>query len=138
MLSVMFVDDEPAVLTTLRRCITPICRQWKMEFFTSPRSALAALDERPFEVIVSDMRMPEMDGAQFLDEAMRRLPHVIRIVLSGTVTEQMIGCSNGTPHHFLPKPCNIRRLTTIIESLATVDDSFGGWPMPDLGNARNR
>src|SRR5271154_2336261 len=107
MLSVMFVDDEPAILASLRRCMTPICRQWKMEFFTSPRSALAALDERPFEVIVSDMRMPEMDGAQFLDEAMRRLPHAIRIVLSGTVTEQMIGCSNGPPHHFLPKPCNI-------------------------------
>jgi DNA-binding NtrC family response regulator len=109
-----------------------------MEFFTSPHSALAALDERPFEVIVSDMRMPEMDGAQFLDEATRRLPQAIRIVLSGTVTEQMIGCSNGAPHHFLPKPCNIRRLTTIIGSLAAAGDRIGGLQSPVVGHARNR
>src|SRR5271154_6944515 len=99
MLSVMFVDDEPAILASLRRCMTPICRQWKMEFFTSPYSALAALDDRPFEVIVSDLLMPEMDGAQFLDEAMRRFPKAIRIVLSGTVTEQMMGSSNVATHH---------------------------------------
>jgi DNA-binding NtrC family response regulator len=122
MLSVMFVDDEPAILTTLRRCITPICRQWKMEFFTSPHLALAALEDRPFHVIVSDMLMPEMDGAQFLDEAMRRLPQAVRIVLSGTVTEQMLGTANVASHHFLPKPCNVRRLTAIIESLASVAD----------------
>jgi DNA-binding NtrC family response regulator len=126
MLSVMFVDDEPAILATLRRCITPICRQWDMEFFTSPCSALSALDQRPFEVIVSDMLMPEMDGAQFLDEAMRRLPQSIRIVLSGTVTEQMIGDSNVALHHFLPKPCNIRRLTSIIDRLAAAGERFGG------------
>jgi DNA-binding NtrC family response regulator len=136
MLSVMFVDDEPAILATLRRCITPICRQWKLEFFTSPRLALAALDERPFEVIVSDMLMPEMDGAEFLDEAMRRLPQAIRIVLSGTVTEQTIGFSNVATHHFLPKPCNVRRLAAIIDSLAAVGDSLGNRQMPDVGIAR--
>jgi CheY-like chemotaxis protein len=124
MLSVMFVDDEPAILATLRRCLTPICRHWDMEFFTSPHSALAALDERPFEVIVSDMMMPEMDGARFLDEARRRLPQAVRIVLSGTVTEEMLGYSKVASHHFLPKPCNIRRLTTIIQKLAAAGD---GW-----------
>jgi DNA-binding NtrC family response regulator len=138
MLSVMFVDDEPAILATLRRCITPICRRWKMEFFTSPRLALVALDERSFDVIVSDMRMPEMDGAQFLDEAMRRLPQAIRIVLSGTVTQQTIGGFDGAPHHFLPKPCNMRRLAAIIEGLAAAGDQLGGRQTSDVGDARRR
>jgi DNA-binding NtrC family response regulator len=127
MLSVMFVDDEPAILTTLRRCLTPICRQWKMEFFTSPLTALAALEERRFEVIVSDMMMPEMDGARFLDQAMQRLPNSVRIVLSGTVTEEMLGYSKVASHHFLPKPCNVRRLTNIIHNLVAAGDS---WELP--------
>ena len=75
------------------------------------------------------MMMPEMDGARFLDEAMRRLPRTIRIVLSGTVTEEMLGYSNVASHHFLPKPCNIRRLTTIIQKLTAAGD---GW---DLKNS---
>jgi DNA-binding NtrC family response regulator len=123
MLNVMFVDDEPAILATLRRCMTPICRRWNMEFFTSPTAALAAMNERPFQVIVSDMLMPEMHGSQFLAQAMQRLPQAIRIVLSGTVTEPTAADANDPVHHYLPKPCNLRRLTTIIDQLLSTGHS---------------
>jgi hypothetical protein len=48
-------------------------------------------------------------------------------VLSGTVTEEMLGYSKVASHHFLPKPCNVRRLTTIIHNLVAAGD---GWDLP--------
>jgi DNA-binding NtrC family response regulator len=63
---------------------------WELRFCGSAEEALNALAREPHDVIVTDMRMPEMDGASLLDEVSRLYPHVIRIVLSGQATQESI------------------------------------------------
>ena len=57
--------------------------EWHMEFASSAAAALEILAEGPFDAVVTDMRMPGMDGAALLEEVKRRHPHMVRIVLSG-------------------------------------------------------
>ena len=60
---VLFVDDEPRVLDGLRRMLRTKRDQWQMRFVASGAEALAALAGEPADVLITDMRMPEMDGA---------------------------------------------------------------------------
>ena len=83
MMRVLFVDDDANILDGLRRTLRSMRGSWHMEFAPSARQALAAFAAQPFDVVVSDMRMPEMDGADLLTEVMKRYPTTIRLVLSG-------------------------------------------------------
>jgi CheY-like chemotaxis protein len=66
---VLFVDDEARLLDGLKRSLRPIRDAWDMTFVTSGEEALATLAQARFDVLVSDMRMPGMDGAQLMKEA---------------------------------------------------------------------
>ncbi len=103
---VLFVDDEPNVLKGLQRSLRPMRHEWDMVFVPSGREALEVLAEQPFHAIVSDMRMPEMDGAQLLNEVLKRHPEVIRIILSGYSDKEMIMRAVGATHQYLNKPCD--------------------------------
>ncbi len=60
---VLFVDDEPRILEGLRRMLRPQRHEWEMAFAPGGEAALAMMEASPFDVIVSDMRMPGIDGA---------------------------------------------------------------------------
>lgn len=60
-----------------------MAREWETRFANRGEEALAMMDERQFDVVVSDMRMPGMDGAQLLNQVPRRHLHMVRIILSG-------------------------------------------------------
>lgn len=77
-----------------------------MRFATSSKEALDLLSAEPFDVIVSDLRMPEMDGAQLLDEVKRQHPEVVRIILSGQVEQETTFKSVQLAHQSLCKPCD--------------------------------
>ena len=83
MMSVLFVDDEEAVLESLRIRLHRFRHKWDMVFVDSGPRALEALERRKFDVIVSDVRMPGMDGGQLLQMVRERSPEVVRIVFSG-------------------------------------------------------
>jgi HD-like signal output (HDOD) protein len=103
---ILFVDDEPLVLTGLQRMLRGMRDEWEMEFVACGVDALARLAAVPFEVVVTDMRMPGMNGAELLDEVMRLHPKTIRIVLSGHADKDLIlKCVNST-HQYLSKPCD--------------------------------
>lgn len=90
MKELLFVDDEPKLLDGLKRSLRPMREEWNMTFVTSGAEALQTLGQAPFDVIVSDMRMPVMDGAQLLSEVRQRFPQVVRIVLSGQSDKELI------------------------------------------------
>ena len=113
--SILFVDDEGEVLEGLRRMLRNMRKEWEMEFAKSGQEALEIMAKQPFDVIVSDMRMPGMDGAQLLAEVMNSYPNVVRIVLSGHSKQEMIFKSVGTAHQYLAKPCNPEVLKKTVE-----------------------
>jgi HD-like signal output (HDOD) protein/CheY-like chemotaxis protein len=107
---VLFVDDEPNVLAGLQRMLRPMRKDWEMHFVTGGADALDALAGARFDVIVSDMRMPGLDGAGLLDEVSRTHPDVVRIVLSGQANQESILRVVGPAHQYLSKPCDAEAL----------------------------
>lgn len=85
-----------------------------MNFVESGAKALALMEQIPFDVIVSDMQMPGMNGAQLLNEVMSRHPHMVRIVLSGHADKELILACVGATHQYLSKPCDPDLLRTTI------------------------
>jgi putative nucleotidyltransferase with HDIG domain len=102
---ILFVDDETNLLEATRRSLHHMRGEWRMEFVGSGQAALESLAREPADVLVSDMRMPGMDGWQLLAEVKRRHPQVIRLVLSGYADPTSTMRSIGTAHQYLAKPC---------------------------------
>ena len=101
---ILFVDDEVNVLQGLRRMLNAMRHEWDMVFVESGQEALALLAQAPCDVIVSDMRMPGMDGTQLLTQVMERFPLTVRIILSGYADSGMILKAVGPVHQYLAKP----------------------------------
>ena len=102
---VLLVDDEPLVLEGLKRQLR---KKVDIETASSGREGLAILERSgPFAVVVSDMRMPEMNGSQFLEQVRQRSPDTVRMILSGQAEiESTIAAVNlGQIFRFLTKPC---------------------------------
>ena len=105
---ILFVDDEPMVLTGLKRSLRPMRTEWEMVFAGGGDEALTALDQQSFDIIVTDMRMPGMDGAQLLKEVQKRSPQTLRMVLSGQSDRETILRSVNPAHQFVSKPCEAK------------------------------
>src|SRR5690349_16171846 len=80
---VIFVDDETEVLEALRRMLRAQRNRWEMTFINSGAKALALLGERHCDVIVVDLRMPDISGAALLERVRAISPGTARIILSG-------------------------------------------------------
>lgn len=106
----LFVDDEAMILDGLRRAMREMRGQWEMHFVDSAAAALQALEEDNYDAIVTDMRMPGMDGAQLLEIVKERHPDVMRMVLSGQASRAAVLRSIAPAHQFLSKPCNPQEL----------------------------
>ncbi|MGD0212700.1 MAG: response regulator [Terriglobales bacterium] len=107
---ILFVDDEPMVLTGLKRSLRPMRSEWEMVFAEGGDEALAAIDRHVFDIIVTDMRMPGIDGAQLLEEVQKRSPQTLRMVLSGQSDRETILRSVNPAHQFISKPCEAGEL----------------------------
>lgn len=117
---ILFVDDEPMILDGLQRMLRPARKEWDMTFVDSGDEALVALEANPFDVIVTDMRMPGMDGAQLLEHVKERFPGVIRIVLSGYFEKETAMRAVPVAHQFLAKPCDAIKLREAVERCCTL------------------
>ena len=107
---ILFVDDEPMLLSGLERTLRGMRKEWEMEFALGGRKALEALARAPFDVVITDMRMPEIDGAQLLEQVKSKYPRTVRFVLSGQSDRETILRSIGPTHQFLSKPCDLQEL----------------------------
>jgi putative nucleotidyltransferase with HDIG domain len=114
MIRVVFVDDEVNVLQAMQRTMHGMRHDWNMEFLPSAAAALDSLAKIPAEVIVSDMRMPSMDGWQLLAEVKKLHPQTVRLVLSGHADPGAIMRSVGTAHQYIAKPCDSATLKAAV------------------------
>jgi len=118
MKSILFVDDEPKLLSGLKRMLSPYGDLWGMEFASSGAEALKMLAASKFDVIVADMRMPGMDGAELLKQVARLYPEMVRMILSGTWEQDLRMQAAMVAHQYLSKPCDAELLK------ATLDRAF--------------
>ena len=103
---ILCVDDEPNILSGYQRSLR---KQFQIETALGGAEALAKMDENgPYAVLVTDMRMPGMDGIQFLQEAQRFAPDSVRIMLTGNADQQTAAgaVNEGRIFRFLSKPCS--------------------------------
>jgi len=122
--SILFVDDEPQLLGGLRRMLWDKRDVWDMHFAEGGAQALAFLETTPVDVVVSDVRMPGMDGPEFLEAVRQRWPGTVRLILSGHSDRDFIFRSVKPAHQFLSKPCSPRELTTAINRVLRLADIF--------------
>jgi len=106
----LFVDDDAMVLAGLRRALHDMRAEWQVSFASSGQDALDVMAKDPFDAVITDMRMPAMDGAELLERIKDRHPEVIRIVLSGQSEKEAMLRSIVPAHQYLAKPCDIRDL----------------------------
>jgi HD-like signal output (HDOD) protein len=115
---VLFVDDEPQVLEGLRTRLQPLTHKWHMTFVDSGADALTQFELTPHDVIVSDISMPGMDGAQLLHAISERWPATIRIALSGMSDVEQKLRLLPLAHQYLSKPCHPDQLEdAVVRSL---------------------
>lgn len=122
---ILFVDDEEQLLSGLRRMLRDKRHEWDLSFASSGASALELMANTDFDVIVSDMRMPEMTGAELLSIVRDKHPHVARIILSGYAEKEALLQSVGPSHQYLAKPCDPESLKSIIERALSIQKAFG-------------
>lgn len=122
---ILFVDDEPNLLQSLRRMLHGMRGEWDMDFAESGIQALEMLERKAYAVLVTDMVMPGMSGIQLLEEAARKYPHMARIVLSGQSDRQMVMESIPKAHQFLAKPCAMEPLVSAVEQALALDRMLG-------------
>jgi len=112
MKTVLFVDDEAAVLQGLRYALHGYRRRWNLVFLTSGTAALEALESTTFDLVVSDLKMPDIDGVELLTRVRSKQPAAVRIILSGNV-EHVV--EDGVAHEALRKPCAGPALRSCLE-----------------------
>jgi len=114
---ILFVDDEPLILEVLELTVDSMKDEWSMAFANSGQDALALLAKRSFDIVVSDMHMPGISGAQLLNEVMKRYPATVRIILSGYAEEDLVMKCVGATHQFLHKPFDLKALRILLERI---------------------
>jgi putative nucleotidyltransferase with HDIG domain len=119
---VLFVDDEPNVLAGLRRMLRPMQSEWSCGFADGGPQALAALDREPFDIIVSDMRMPGMTGAQLLEGVRQKFPPMVRILLTGQCDQASGLRAVRVAHQMLYKPCDMESLKAVVARTCALSD----------------
>ncbi|MCD6117227.1 HDOD domain-containing protein [bacterium] len=120
MKNILLVDDEPNVLSGLKRMLYPMHSIWNVQTAESGKLALEKMISIPFDVLITDMRMPEMNGLELLTQVKERYPDIIRIVLSGHSDREIILKSVNIVHQYLSKPCSADTIKTTIERVLAI------------------
>lgn len=117
---VLFVDDDAAVLDGLRNRLRRQRSVWEMQFEPGGAEAVARLEGWRPDAVVSDMRMPGMDGSAVLRHVRERHPQAVRIILSGHSDQERMLRSLSVAHQFLAKPCDAQSLVKTLDGIWTL------------------
>ena len=134
---ILFVDDEQSLLDGLRRALRGQRKEWDMSFALSGAEALRLAAEQPFDAVVTDMRMPGMDGIQLLAELVKDHDYLVRVVLSGHSDEEMTLRSVELTHQYLAKPCDIEILKIVLIRAFALRDKVHNAQIRDMITGMN-
>src|SRR5215813_12408981 len=129
---VLFVDDDPQLLSGLSKALRKHRDRWAMVFAGSGEAALTEIGKAGFDVVVSDMRMPVMDGAALLAHVRDADPSTIRMILSGFSDRTAIARALPVAHQFFNKPCDLAELAAAIDRGCQLRTLFAGDAMREV------
>jgi len=122
--TILFVDDEPNILSGLRRMLYPLLKDWNMLFVEDGVKALEILEKSDVNVLVSDMRMPGMNGFELLQTVRKRFPRIIRVMLTGQPDKDVYCEVMTISHYFLWKPAKYEDLKGLFDSIRDLEVSL--------------
>lgn len=122
----LFVDDEQPALDALRHRLLRACRKWTVDGAASGPFAIEQMERQPYDVVVTDMRMPGMDGAELLGIISDRWPQTIRIVLSGYADLRQTIRLVPFAHQYLSKPCDPGQLEEVVDRCLLLHELLNG------------
>lgn len=113
-LTLLFVDDEPSILSALRRLFRP--HGYHILIAESGAEGLEVLEKETVDLVISDMRMPEMDGATFLKNVRHRWPQTMRILLTGyaDITSTVAAINEGEIYRYISKPWDDNEIVLVV------------------------
>lgn len=121
---ILFVDDEATLLRLMKMGMRSMEGDWDMHFAENGEEALKLISQQPFDVVITDMRMPKMNGAQLLNHVLREHPKTVRIILSGYADlNEVVNCV-GLTHQFLNKPCSLDDLKGCLHRVTNVQSQL--------------
>ena len=129
MKNIVFVDDERELLDGLRARLYKHRHDWNMQFLVGGDEAIAVFEKQPVDLIVSDVRMPGMDGGQLLTVVKQRWPDTIRIIVSGYSDPVQAVRLTSLAHQYVAKPCDGQQLENIIERCFNLRDLLSEEPL---------
>ncbi len=136
MTRVLFVDDEASNVSGLRNVLRKHRARFDMQFALGGEQALAAMSAEPADVVVSDMRMPGIDGATLLEQIKARYPKAVRFVLTGHAERSSLFRAFPVAHRILYKPCDPELLPVAIDRACRLRASLGRSELAPLESMR--
>lgn len=134
MTRLLFVDDDPRVLSGLRRQLHGRRPDWSLHFAPGGDEALAEIDAMEWDVVISDMRMPGVDGTAVLAATAQRRPRAARLMLSGHADAAGGAPVGSGAHTFLDKPCETEALLSAVDDVLELRAHLDALADPVLEN----
>lgn len=112
--TILCVDDEPSILSSLKRLFRP--KGYQILVAEGGNAALALMKDTPVDLVISDMRMPEMDGVQFLEQVRQRWPDTMRLLLTGyaDIASTIAAVNKGEIYRYISKPWDDQDIVLIV------------------------
>jgi HD-like signal output (HDOD) protein/CheY-like chemotaxis protein len=118
---ILFVEDNPLLLAMYGMMMEAESDHWEVATIADPQQALTLMRESTFDAVVSDLRMPSMNGIEFLTRVRDHFPGCARIMISGLDDQaEVIRCLN-TTHQFLTKPVDAKVLRSTLARLGGLE-----------------
>src|SRR5271168_1230517 len=121
MKQILVVEDNPVLLELYGMILASESERWKTTLAPGGEEALKLLGETRFDVVVSDMQMPGMDGLQLLSEVRKMHPETSRIIVSGYADQAVAADSLNSTHLFISKPFDAKTLRSTLSRIGSLD-----------------
>ncbi len=112
---ILFVDDEKNLLDSLERNLRSYSHKWSMKFAESAKDAIELMSDEQCDIIVSDYKMPEMNGLELLKYVKEKYPDTKRILLTGQSDTEIYNKSKEIVDQYLSKPCDHDELISALQ-----------------------
>lgn len=124
MANLLFVDDEQFIIMGMKRLFKALASEMEIEYATSGKEALSKIQSKNFDVVITDLFMPEIDGIELLEKVKESQPNTVRIMMTGHIDSSLEKLKNDIAHIILSKPIKNDALIDTIRNCISNKEKF--------------